>query len=178
MAVALLAVTLKWAETRWIGAFFRLHTGPGGLACAVTPPPGQVWANSEHCKRTSRAGSNGLDRGSQVLGVRLNRYRDRLSHQRSTARLENCPNTPTSKAKGSPYVRCGYGAFYWQSGTSTFMLSLRIDGKCGVSAVFGRMWGHTDPPHCSNDLTSQPNIVRIVLTSHVEFWRSMVAIRS
>ena len=135
MAVALLAVTLKWAETRWIGAFFRLHTGPGGLACAVTPPPGQVWANSEHCQRTSRAGSNGLDRGSQVLGVRLNRYRHRLSHQRSTARLENCPSTPTSKAKGSPYVLCGYGAFYWQSGTSTFMLSLRIDEKCFSSLL-------------------------------------------
>ena len=176
--MALLAVTLKWAETRWIGAFFRLHPGPGGLSCGVASPARRVWADLELCQRTSRAGSNGLDRGSQVLGVRLNRYRDRLSHQRSTARLENCPNTPTSKAKGSPYVRCGYGAFYWQSGTSTFMLSLRIDEKCGVSAVFGRMWGHTDPPHCSNDLTSQPNIVRIVWTSHVEFWRSMMAIRS
>ena len=36
LAVALLGVTLKCAETRLISAFFRLHTGPGGLACPLT----------------------------------------------------------------------------------------------------------------------------------------------
>ena len=129
--MALLAVTLKWAETRWIGAFFRLHTGLGGLAWAVTPPPGQVWANSEHCQRTNRAGSNGLDRGSHVLGIGLNRYRPSTRQYvymtfppKIAARLENCPDKDlTSKAKDLSYKLCGYGAFYWQSGTSMFMLA-------------------------------------------------------
>ena len=69
-----------WAETRWGSAFFRLHTGPGGLSCAATPPRHRVLADSEHRQRMSRAGSNGLDGGLQVLDIGLNRYRPSTRH--------------------------------------------------------------------------------------------------
>ena len=130
--MALLAVTLKWAETRWVSAFFRLHTGPGGLSCAATPPRHRVLADSEHRQKMSRAGSNGLDRGSHVLGIGLNRYRPSTRQYvymtfppKIAARLENCPDKDlTSKAKDLSYKLCGYGAFYWQSGTTVATCSI------------------------------------------------------